>query len=30
MAVIVSMLRGVNVGAHNRVKMEELRGLYNR
>jgi uncharacterized protein (DUF1697 family) len=28
MAVIVSMLRGVNVGPHNRVKMEALRALY--
>jgi uncharacterized protein (DUF1697 family) len=28
MVVIVSMLRGVNLGAHNRVKMEELRALY--
>jgi uncharacterized protein (DUF1697 family) len=28
MAVIVSMLRGVNVGPHNRMKMEELRALY--
>src|ERR1700685_240936 len=28
MAVIVSMLRGVNVGGHNMVKMEELRALY--
>jgi uncharacterized protein (DUF1697 family) len=28
MAVIVSMLRGVNLGPHNRVKMEELRALY--
>jgi uncharacterized protein (DUF1697 family) len=28
MRVIVSMLRGVNLGPHNRVKMEELRELY--
>jgi uncharacterized protein (DUF1697 family) len=28
MSVIVSMLRGVNVGPHNRVKMEDLRALY--
>jgi uncharacterized protein (DUF1697 family) len=28
MAVIVSMLRGVNLGPHNRVKMEALRALY--
>jgi uncharacterized protein (DUF1697 family) len=28
MAVIVSMLRGVNVGAHNRLKMDDLRALY--
>jgi uncharacterized protein (DUF1697 family) len=28
MAVIVSMLRGVNVGGHNQVKMEALRALY--
>ena len=28
MAVIVSMLRGVNVGGHNRIKMDALRGLY--
>jgi len=26
--VIISMLRGVNLGPHNRVKMEALRGLY--
>jgi uncharacterized protein (DUF1697 family) len=26
--VIVSMLRGVNLGAHNRVKMDELRAVY--
>jgi len=28
MAVLISMLRGVNVGAHNRIKMDELRELY--
>jgi uncharacterized protein (DUF1697 family) len=28
MAVIISMLRGVNLGPHNRVKMEALRALY--
>ena len=28
MAVIVSMLRGVNVGGHNKIKMEALRLLY--
>jgi uncharacterized protein (DUF1697 family) len=28
MPVIVSMLRGVNVGGHNPVKMEALRALY--
>jgi uncharacterized protein (DUF1697 family) len=28
MAVIVSMLRGVNLGPHNRIKMEALRALY--
>jgi uncharacterized protein (DUF1697 family) len=28
MVVIVSMLRGVNVGAHNRIKMDALRALY--
>jgi uncharacterized protein (DUF1697 family) len=28
MPVWISMLRGVNVGAHNRVKMEPLRALY--
>jgi uncharacterized protein (DUF1697 family) len=28
MNVIISMLRGVNVGGHNRIKMEELRALY--
>lgn len=28
MAVLVSMLRGVNVGSHNRLKMDDLRNLY--
>ncbi len=28
MGVIVSMLRGVNLAAHNRIKMEALRALY--
>src|SRR5580658_7879963 len=28
MPVIISMLRGVNVGGHNVIKMEELRALY--
>jgi len=28
MPVIVSMLRGVNVGAHNRIKMDALREVY--
>jgi len=28
MTVIISMLRGVNLGPHNRLKMEELRALY--
>jgi len=28
MPVIISMLRGVNVGAHNRIKMDALRSLY--
>jgi len=28
MPVIISMLRGVNVGGHNKIKMEELRALY--
>jgi len=27
-AVFISMLRGVNVGAHNRIKMDALRALY--
>ncbi len=28
MSVIISMLRGVNVGGHNKIKMEELRKVY--
>jgi uncharacterized protein (DUF1697 family) len=28
MPVIISMLRGVNVGSHNKVKMDALRALY--
>jgi uncharacterized protein (DUF1697 family) len=28
MPVIISMLRGVNVGGHNKIKMETLRALY--
>jgi uncharacterized protein (DUF1697 family) len=28
MAVIISMLRGVNVGGHNKIEMEALRALY--
>jgi uncharacterized protein (DUF1697 family) len=28
MPVLISMLRGVNVGGHNRVKMEALRAVY--
>jgi uncharacterized protein (DUF1697 family) len=28
MTVVISMLRGVNVGGHNKIKMEALRGLY--
>jgi uncharacterized protein (DUF1697 family) len=28
MGVIVSMLRGVNVGGHNKIKMDALRALY--
>jgi uncharacterized protein (DUF1697 family) len=28
MAVLISMLRGVNLGPHNRIKMEDLRELY--
>ena len=28
MPVLISMLRGVNLGAHNRIKMEALRAMY--
>ena len=28
MPVIISLLRGVNVGGHNMIKMDALRGLY--
>ncbi len=28
MNVVISMLRGVNVGGHNKIKMEALRALY--
>ncbi len=28
MTVVISMLRGVNVGGHNQIKMEALRDLY--
>src|SRR6266478_5656193 len=28
MPAIISMLRGVNVGGHNMIKMESLRALY--
>src|SRR5271157_1901427 len=28
MKVVISMLRGVNVGGHNKVAMEPLRSLY--
>jgi len=28
MPVYISMLRGVNVGAHNRMKMDQLRNLF--
>lgn len=28
MIAVISMLRGVNVGGHNKIKMDELRGLY--
>ena len=28
MPVLISMLRGVNLGAHNRIKMDALRTLY--
>jgi uncharacterized protein (DUF1697 family) len=28
MAVVISLLRGVNVGGHNKIKMDALRALY--
>src|SRR5271166_158926 len=28
MTVVISMLRGVNVGGHNKIKMDALRDLY--
>ena len=28
MVVVISMLRGVNLGSHNRIKMDALRALY--
>jgi len=28
MPVVISMLRGVNLGPHNRIKMDDLRALY--
>ena len=28
MPIYVSMLRGVNIGGHNKIKMEALRALY--
>ena len=28
MAVIISMLRGVNVGSHHRIRMDDLRAVY--
>jgi len=28
MSVVIAMLRGVNLGAHNRIKMEDLRALF--
>src|SRR5215472_6158189 len=28
MPVLISMLRGVNLGSHNRIKMDALRALY--
>jgi uncharacterized protein (DUF1697 family) len=27
-AVVISLLRGINLGAHNRIKMDALRGVY--
>jgi uncharacterized protein (DUF1697 family) len=28
MAVVISLLRGINLGAHNRIKMDRLRAIY--
>ena len=28
MSVVIAMLRGVNVGGNNRIKMEDLRALF--
>ena len=28
MPVLISMLRGVNVGGHNKIRMDDLRALY--
>jgi len=28
MPIVISMLRGVNVGGHNKIKMDALRALY--
>ena len=28
MPVLISMLRGINLGSHNRIKMDDLRGVY--
>jgi uncharacterized protein (DUF1697 family) len=28
MAVVISMLRGVNIGGHHKIRMEELRAIY--
>ena len=28
MPILISMLRGVNLGSHNRIKMDELRAVY--
>jgi uncharacterized protein (DUF1697 family) len=28
MPILISMLRGVNLGSHNRIKMDDLRALY--
>ena len=28
MAVIISLLRGVNIGGHHKIKMDALRNLY--